>query len=397
MGTLPRRAPSYRLHKATGRGVVTLNGRDVYLGAYGTPESRAAYDRVVAEWLANGRRLVEDAPVTIAELVVAYLRHVDGRYESDEPANIRYALRPVRETYGPTPAADFGPLALKAIRAGFVEAGNCRSMVNRRVRMIVRMFRWAVSEQLVPSPAWEALRSVEGIPKGAKGVREAPKVRPVRDEHVDAVLPFLPRPVRAMVMLQRLTAARPGEICIMRTCDLDMTGDVWSYRPPQHKTIHLDRDRIVFLGPAAQDVLRPFLRAVATEYLFQPKEADAERVAALRAARKSKVQPSQVDRSRPNPRCKPGEKYDHNSYRRAVTRGIEKANRARRANDPEAEPVPHWHPHQLRHSTATNLRRAFDLDVARAVLGHSSSDVTERYAEIDEGKAREAGPARTYR
>jgi hypothetical protein len=47
----PPRTPSYRLHKPSGQAVVTLGGRDVYLGKFETPESRAEYDRVVAEWL----------------------------------------------------------------------------------------------------------------------------------------------------------------------------------------------------------------------------------------------------------------------------------------------------------------------------------------------------------
>ena len=47
--------PDYRLHKASGRAVVALAGRDHYLGAYGSKESRAAYDRLVGEWLAGGR------------------------------------------------------------------------------------------------------------------------------------------------------------------------------------------------------------------------------------------------------------------------------------------------------------------------------------------------------
>ena len=67
-----------------------------------------------------------------------------------------------------------------------------------------------------------------------------------------------------------------------------------------------------------------------------------------------------------------------------------KANAARLKDDPEAEPIPDWHPHQLRHAVATGLRREFGLDFARAVLGHSSPVVTEVYAELDEAKAREA-------
>lgn len=54
---MPRSLPSYRLHRPSQQGVVTLSGRDFYLGPYGTASSRAEYDRLIAEWLANGRRL----------------------------------------------------------------------------------------------------------------------------------------------------------------------------------------------------------------------------------------------------------------------------------------------------------------------------------------------------
>ena len=56
---MPRttKPPAYRLYRRTGQAVVTLNGRDHYLGPHGTKTSRDAYDRFVGEWLANGRRL----------------------------------------------------------------------------------------------------------------------------------------------------------------------------------------------------------------------------------------------------------------------------------------------------------------------------------------------------
>ena len=49
--------PRYRVHKPSGRAVVTLNGRDIYVGVYGSKVSRLEYDRLVAEWLAHDRRL----------------------------------------------------------------------------------------------------------------------------------------------------------------------------------------------------------------------------------------------------------------------------------------------------------------------------------------------------
>lgn len=67
------------------------------------------------------------------------------------PANIPSSLKPVRKAYGAAPRADCGPVAPKAVRRAFVEAGNCRTMVNVRGRTIVRMFRRAVSEQMIPA------------------------------------------------------------------------------------------------------------------------------------------------------------------------------------------------------------------------------------------------------
>jgi integrase len=384
------RTPSYRRH-ATGQAVVTLNGRDFYLGLHGTEASRSAYDRLIAEWLANGRRPPAPASdLTVAELVVRYLERVDGRYRSaSEPITIRSALRPVREAYGPTPAAEFGPLALKAIRRKYIEAGLCRAQVNKRTGVVVRMFKWGVSEQVVPPAVWEALRSVEGVRRG-EGARETEPVRPVRDAHVDAALPYVSRQIRAMIELQRLTGARPGEICQMRTMDLNTSGRIWEYAPASHKTEHHGKSRTIFIGPAAQEVLRPWLRADLEACLFQPREAEAERMEALRRARKSKVQPSQADRSKPGAKRRPGERYHVGSYRYAISRAVAKANVERKAADPTAPEIPNWHPHQLRHSAATRLRREFGLDVARAVLGHSSPVVTEVYAELDAAKAREA-------
>jgi integrase len=191
-----------------------------------------------------------------------------------------------------------------------------------------------------------------------------------------------------MIELQRLTGMRPGEVCAMRTIDVNTAGRIWEYIPASHKTEHHGKRRTIFIGPQAQVILRPWLRAELEAYLFQPREAEAERRAAQRLARKTKVQPSQQDRKKPRPRKQPGERYDTDSYRRAVAYGIKRANRDRASRG--EPPIPNWHPHQLRHNAGTRLRREFGLDIARAVLGHSSPVVTEIYAEIDQAKAADA-------
>src|SRR5262245_35430468 len=98
------RTPKYRLHRPSGQAVVTLNGRDIYLGRHGTEESRAEYKRLLAEWLTGGRLVTATSggpsDLTVNELLLAYLGHVDTYYRKNgrpttEPANIKLALRPL--------------------------------------------------------------------------------------------------------------------------------------------------------------------------------------------------------------------------------------------------------------------------------------------------------------
>ena len=120
---------------------------------------------------------------------------------------------------------------------------------------------------------------------------------------MDAVRPHGSRQIWAIIELQRLTGMRPAEVRLMRTCDIAMSGSTWEYRPQEHKTEHHDGSkRIVHLGPKAQEILKPWLRTELRAYLFQPREAEAERHAAQRKARKTPVKPSQRSRRKKRPR-----------------------------------------------------------------------------------------------
>ena len=77
--------PKYRKYKRTGQAVVTLSGVDHYLGPHGTKASEVMYDRLVGEWVANGRELPPDkaksAPsIRILDLCARYLKYALGYY-----------------------------------------------------------------------------------------------------------------------------------------------------------------------------------------------------------------------------------------------------------------------------------------------------------------------------
>jgi integrase len=146
-----------------------------------------------------------------------------------------------------------------------------------------------------------ALREVKGLKRG-RGGKERPKVKPVPEAAVEAVLPLVSFQVAAMIQLQLLTGMRPAEVCAMRAADLDMSKAPWVYTPAAHKTEHHDIDRFIYFGPRAQDAIRPFFKTDLQAHLFSPAEAEAKRNAEKRASRESPMTPSQR-RRKPKGNC----------------------------------------------------------------------------------------------
>ena len=249
------RVPSLRRHKPSGRAVVTINGKDYYLGRYGSQEAKAEYQRLLAEYLSGGLRPASlPSDLTVNELALEYLKFADSYYLRDgkptkEPEDIDYATRPLRTLYGHTLAVEFGPIRLKAVRQSMIDADLCRNEINKRIGKLIRMFKWGISEELIPGSVFHALQSVAGLRRGRSGVRESPPVKPVPIEFVEALRPHVSRQVWSMIQLQLLTGARPAEICAMRTRDIDTGGRTWVYTPRSHKTETCGRPRKIYLGP----------------------------------------------------------------------------------------------------------------------------------------------------
>jgi integrase len=427
--------PKYRLHKASGQAVVELNRRTIYLGEHGTAASKSHYNQLVAEWQVAGRQLAASmctsnsthSSPTIAAIIDGYTDFAEGYYvkngaQTTTLQHIKDALKPLAQIYHATPAKDFGPLALKAVREHMVNRGRwCRKTVNKAVAIICRMFKWASENELVPASAFHALKTVSGLRKGRSKAREMAPVKPIPTAYVEAVLSHVSGPVRAMIEVQLLTGMRPGEIVLMRGCDLDTSGKVWTYSPQSHKTEHHDKDRPISIGPKAQAIVRKFLKPDIGAYLFDPVEAERDRRAEQRRTRATPMNEGNRPGSnrKPKPRWQPGDHYTVASYRRAIDRGCDEAFPApdhlarlqvqgtlhlRWETDKEWktrlgekhwrelrewQTSHRWAPNRLRHTAATFIRKEFGLDAARAILGHSSPAVTEVYAELDRDKATE--------
>lgn len=445
----PNRIPSYCRQKLKGRSPLayvdlpTGNAakpiKRFYLGVHKSADSRAKYETTIGQWLARGRTWPLDGteaglPPTdrrsVAYIVADYLTWASQQYlRKDGRHGTRFrdtksAVKPLCALFANKPAAEFTPMDLETIQTGMVKGGKlCRKTIKERIDIIKRVFRRAGARALIPAPVSGALECADALPTHHPDVRESRVVKPVAQHLVDAVRPLVSRQVRALIDLQSITGARPGELFNLTMADLDTSGEKWKYEPKEHKTAHHGCHRRIYFPKDAQAILKEFMTTdrPLNAPLFSPKEADAERRAARHQQRLKDENGTPLScGNRPgtnrkeNPLRQPGDKFTDSAYSSAVERACLKAFpppaelarllvagkrghkrwetpeewRKRLGDDKWAQlqawiKQHHWFPYQLRHKAATEFRKKHGLEKTRILLGHSSATITEGYAEAD--------------
>ena len=394
---MAKRVPSYCLHKASGKAVVRISGKDHYLGAYGIAESKRAYKRLIGEWESAGRSaafgMAEDQ-TTIAMLWVDYRDHCDVYYpksRKSEAVMVRIAFRFMVD-YEDIPVSQFGAKSLIAVRDAMLGAIGARGKplsrkyINKQISRIVRCFAWGVSREMVEPQVVDKLRAVEWLKLGRTTAPETAKITGVTDAVVAATLPHCSTIVADMIRVQQMTGMRPGEVVSLTPAMVDRSGDVWVATLAQHKTAYRGTERMVYIGPQAQAYLSKYLLRPADSPLFSPAEAEAERRAKQRAERVTP--PSCGNRTRSNvvekPKRQPGIAYTAESYNRAVQYACAKEwpipDGATKEEASAWRAKWWWSTNQLRHAAATRIRKAYGIEAAQVILGHSKIDMTQHYA-----------------
>lgn len=392
---------------ASGQAVVRLDGKDHYLGKYGSPEAQSKYQRIVYPWYLARKAAAEAAAppihytsdfhhLTIDELVLRFIKFAEDHYRgAPEFLNLKLALRDFRATFGKSLVREFGPKLLKDFirsmlaprlrRKRIIDSdGKPRTIdiehtlgqrtINQRIQRVIRMFKWATEEEIIPLGINIAasLAAVPLLRNGRFGVKPPRRIQPARQEDLDKVLPHLTPQPRAMVELIALTGMRSSDACSMRPMDIDRSGDVWKYRPGKFKRSAMDGQpqRVIYLGKRAQAIMKPFLEG---RELGKPMFSPAEAMTRLRESQHPGPDGKKSHRKKPaaNPARVPGESYNSKSFYRAVSRAAQKAG------------IGELFPNQLRHMAATRFRSLFGIEDAKILMGHGSVTTTEIYAEQD--------------
>lgn len=403
--------PKLRVNKHVNQAFVEVDKHRIYLGNPDLPETQQAYHRFVAEYMNNGYRMrPSQQEVTVYEVTTAFVEHAEKYYRkpngtpTSEPKNYNPVLTLLTSLYGNLPAKEFGPRELETVRDAMVKKGWSRKYVNNQTGRIRRVFKRAARWGMVPLETHQKLMLVEGLQKGRCEAPDYSPVRSVHAEHVKNTLPFLSGVVADMVLVQLRTGMRPGEICQMRPIDLDTKtlkdDKVWLYQPQRRKTEHVDHLPPIPIGPAAQEILGPYLlNRSLRDYIFRPTEAVEQIMEARHERRTTPLSCGNrpgTNRKR-NPQTKPGDHYTPVTYARAIRRACEQAfpfpkqeklkykkltkkQRAKmEAEMKEWNDLHRWTPNQLRHTRATAIASECDAETARVILGHSSIETTRKF------------------
>lgn len=293
----------------------------------------------------------------VSHIVKCYLVWAERTYpigSRSEFSNMRVASAHLLAAHGELEAAEFGPKKLKEVQHRLAKAKKTRGYVNAVTARIKRIFRWAVSEELLAPSVWHGLQSVSGLRRDRTPALESVPRETVQWEWIGAAILELSPAVAAMLHVHWLTGVRSQSLCAARAGQFDTNQNPWVWRP-KHKTESMGHELEVFIGPQAQGILNPLLKGKRPEdYLFSPTNVGGGRSRGYRSF------------------------YDSVSYLRAVARAQYRVNSARA--EAGLKPFPKWVPHQLRHTRGTLVRNAYGLEAAQASLGHKRMDATQIYA-----------------
>jgi integrase len=376
--------------------VATRKRKDYTLGPYCPDGAPAAYDAVVSEWLARGRRLNDQgssAPpcdISMNEALERFFLDVQRRCRRPDgsatgtAADVKVTVDYLSRMFGELPLSEFGADQLEALRDRLIGDGRVTPQINKRLSHSRQFYRWCLGRNLMPSTVnvWLVLEQMRqrarAVSPGEYGAKPGKIVTPADPAAFNKALTVMSPVAKAVAQLLRLTGARPSEILNARPCELNRSGDVWTLTPTWHKTAKKSkRPRVIYLGDQAKAVLSPWLLGCAPEeFIFTSAKSESKRLRERTMTRQTPRWPSHMVRNnskrvgtkrRRSPSDSP---FNPHALYVAIKRACRMAG------------VRPFSPYSLRHLRATELRESHGLEVARAVLGHSFASMSDHYSRL---------------
>lgn len=352
---------------------------------------KMALDAAARYWEEHTRQTPRRAPggVNVADLCAMWAEHCREYYPAASAVNAVADVRMFRDLFGGASLGELTHADMLQLRDALVRSGVCRRTVNDRLNRVKFMIAWALDEAIIPATVKAELTQVKPVKRGRTTAPERAPVRPVDDATIAATVEKMMPNTADMVRVHRLTGMRPGELCALRWSLIDTSRTPWVYRVPPEANKNnwrgeLGQPRVVCIGPRARAILERH-KGGGDDVPFSPVRAMLEYMEARRAARVTPFYGKKkgAETSPHVPRVL-GSAWTTNAYTKTIHAACRRAG------------LTPWGANRLRHAFATDVRRAFGLDAARAVLGHAGGGcVTDVYTfdAIADEMVRAAAPA----
>jgi hypothetical protein len=216
MSYYKKQLPKYCQHKASNRAFIRIGGKMYHLGQYGSPASRREYDRIIAEFVTNGRQPFQQSDeLTIDALILRFLDYAEQErnYCDGTKKRIAAIMCWLNRLYGKQSVSQFSPLALKSIRRQMLDNELSLDTVNAYIGVIKQVFYWGCEEEIVPAEVAGALRTVKMLQKGRSAAIEYADIEPVEDAVVEQTLLHIKKQqVKDMIQVQRLAGSETHDV-----------------------------------------------------------------------------------------------------------------------------------------------------------------------------------------
>jgi integrase len=340
---------------------VRLSGKLIALGKADDEEAWDKGYRLIERWKRGGRkwpipaetrreRAASEPRPKIARIAYDFEQWAESYYTGGHVASYKTAMLHLEPWYD-LRADEFGAPELAAYRDRLKTVKNGHgqqfavSTANKLISRVKQMAAWAEERGYTVPRAWRSqLEPVRMIRPLEPGVKRPDKVSVVPDEIFWKTVDAVKRPVlRDMMLVHWYTGMRVQNLVGLTASELDMSREVWFYTPRHHKNTHRGHKLLIVIGPQAMQIINRHIGTNISEPVFISRRS--------------------------------GKAYTTSGYRVAIRRVCERIG---------IEP---WHPHQVRHSFATRIRKIGGIEMAKIALGHYvGAGVTEIYAEASREK-----------
>lgn len=395
--------------------VTTADGRKKihYLGRWGSQEALQEYSRLQYLTVSGNYSVpeIDNSPdLTLENIYLEFLEKAESNGKNSDSNRVKIVIRYALEAAPDVAVGSFSLQTFARIKDYFCSIANeerrngknivkkkwSRGYLNKLLSQWKRIIHYGINAGYIRPEIWSAIKDYPLVKENDVAAPPSlPRREAVDDKTINYTLLILPPTVARFVRFLRGTGARPSELCRIQVKDLVRLEDgLYLFTPDKHKTATKGKNRyIAFSHSESAEIEKVIANKSPDNYLFSPRDLALEIFERKSKERKTKIQPTQVNRARrkrKNRLARFKENFTTVSIGRALRNRILRFN----STAPPDKQIPYWTLYQVRHAAFTANSAVFGIEQAAKIAGHASPDMAKVYDHSARAAAIEAAERR---